>query len=302
MPFAVASRRWFFLAYFLLIAVLAVQGTPPAGYHLVFGDNFDSLKLDLTGDDPLRPWADCGWNTDTWQQRNYTGIWNYYCSETFVGAGTKPIGLKLHDCSNGTLKLNTYPTPCDRWLNTGGVPFVCGRLTTAKKSTCKSLKFFHGYIEVRARFFLQQGMDSNIGLYSWPHWNEIEITENCGVQRSWLDMRSHVTGGGGWYDSANGQTYYTHYDMADVHPEEWHTYALLWDDSLHFYFDDNVCPNSPGFGSESFCVVPAPGSALPDSFTVQIGTDANCWSSMPDSSVTFPEQVELDYFRYYTKP
>jgi hypothetical protein len=286
MAFAVMFRRMMAGVYFLPLAALAVQ-LPPAGYNLVFEDNFDSLKLDTStnpNSPPTGPWQD---HYPLWN--NYRGLAQYegiWVNEGYVGNGVSPLGLKIHEISDsGTLTLRAFPTPCDKFANVDYAPYVCPMIGTQK-----TLLWHEGYFEFRTRFTLQSSVHLGIWLFrNTSSHQEIDFIEGTGRKDAFgvnkqstitCDVKGPISGGFGYTE------------LAGTTPWLWHTYGCLWEpDSINFYIDGTV-----------YDAVKLLPEGMPDSmyFQAWMAIDNDQWMGtiMPES--TWPMELEFDYFRVYT--
>jgi hypothetical protein len=287
MKYAFSLRSMAASAYLICIAACVAIALPPQGYTLVWNDEFSTLSIDDGSGNA--PW--------TYESGLPLGeIINYYGYKGLVGQDGTTLNIPLHIIADsGTLLMQTIPTPCQYLCWADGLPFI-----SAGMHNKNSVNFFKGYIEFRYRVKLEEGMHPWVGLFciDGVPWEEVEMCETSGKKdgvngKTWApeDMQQAVTCGansynGWWVPSTGGALY-------DVHPENWHTYGLLWgDDSLQWFFDGtewNSCPSKGYFD-------------YPMKFDIHMDIVNGGWCGTPDSTVTFPLHMEFDYFRYYKKP
>ncbi|MBU5317754.1 family 16 glycosylhydrolase [Clostridium bornimense] len=170
----------------------------------------------------------------------------------------------------------------------GGMGYTSGRIKT------KGLQEFkYGRIEAKMKMPKGQGlwpafwmlganMDSNI----WPTCGEIDIMEH-------VNNAENIHGTIHW--DYNGYQTYTGRTKSDI--EEYHIYAIEWDDeSIKWFVDDNkyleanIKNNINGTDEfhKSFFIL----------FNLAVGGN---WPQSPNGNTKFPAKMMVDYVRVYEK-
>jgi beta-glucanase (GH16 family) len=132
-------------------------------------------------------------------------------------------------------------------------------------------------------------LGQNIDHVGWPHCGEIDVMENFGKDPTVVHGTVHGPG----YSGAAGIT--ASYDAGVNLADEFHVYAVVWDAArIRWYLDDQlyatVTPGDLGgnawvFDHEFFLLL-----------NVAVG---GRFSVTPDSSVSFPQTMFIDYIRVY---
>ena len=229
-------------------------------YNLVFSEEFDSGKI----------------NTDVWNHE-----YGYIANNELQCYNNRTKNSRL---DFGCLVIEAHKESMN------GFDYTSARLNTKGK-----FSFQYGYIEMRAILPEGQGvwpafwMMGNNG--SWPACGEIDIMEMIGGK----SREDTVHGTVHWGTSSP----YNHmsYGLSTVAQgdlsEEFHTYAVEWDENyIKWYLD-----------GKQFCVIDISGEQF-DMFrqeffiivNLAIGGD---WPGSPDSSTVFPQQYVIDYIRVY---
>ncbi len=180
--------------------------------------------------------------------------------------------------SGGQLQI----TATDQWFD--GKPYRSGLVRTWQEHR-------FGRWEVRADLPWGKGMWPAIWLLprnaDWPVGGEIDIMENIGSNPYFVKGSYHYNWNPGTPITNNGD-YITGEDFA----AGMHTYAVEWSpEQLRFYVDDNLYhtvynPIQPD---------PKPMSLI---INLAVGGD---WPGSPDHTTVFPQTLDIDYARYWTR-
>lgn len=176
----------------------------------------------------------------------------------------------------------------------GGKEYSSARIKT------KGLHSFkYGRIDVRAVLPYGQGvwpaiwlLGVNVSSVGWPSSGEVDIMELIGH----LPGRSFGTAH--WNLNGEGHHYVTgQYDLpVGRFADEFHVFSLLWDEQgLTWLVDDQSFHHLTieDFGSQN------PFNE-PFYFLMNIAVGGN-WPGYPDETTTFPQQMVVDYVRYFEK-
>ena len=248
--------------------------TPDAyqGYKLVWKDEFNGIgqpnpagwTYDL-GDGCPRL---CGWGNDEMQ---------FYTNH--------PRNVYLKD---GFLVLEAWEEETN------------GHLYSSARIKTEGLQSFHyGRIDVRAVMPYGQGIWPAIWLLAddylstgWPDCGEIDMVELIGHEpaRCYGTAHWNLDGKGHHFESG-------HYDLpAGRFADQFHVFSLLWDEQgLTWLVDDQPCHRltKEDFGSQN-------PFDNPFFLIMNIAVGGN-WPGYPDASTTFPQQMVVDYVRYFQK-
>ena len=282
-----------FLFVTLSFAASNLFATPPAGYNLVWSDEFDGTTLDTN------KWTcqvgrgkPTGWGNKEWEY--------YAAANVTVSAGI---------CVNEARK----ETGAGPWVDTTGHNYTAGRMITDKK-----VMFKYGYLEVRLKTPKGNGLwpafwtlgtsidDTSIG---WPKCGEMELYEQRTGTWSSASLSLGAPGdnyfiGTCHFANVDGSANYNHKGKAysEALGNNFHTYAILWD-SLHvqYYFDDAIywpAALTPNIN------LPNNFAAFhnPHFFLANIAVMGNYVSAAGITSIgatTLPAHLSIDYVRIY---
>ncbi len=235
-------------------------------YHLTFKDEFTTFDASH-------------WQTsDFWGMRNNGGD---YQAQWF--SDTANNGYNPFTTNNGILSITAQPTPSG--INSQGLPYVSGQLTTAHKFTQR-----YGYYELRAKTPPGKGLWSRFWMLgddgNWPSGGEYDAFEILGKETNQVHQTTH-------YADANGNHAAQGYTYTVITPTDgFHTYGLLWESTGVTWYVDGVATTT------QVNRVTSPMYVLID---LAVGNDPNnLWPGSPDASTSFPASLQVDYFRVYS--
>ena len=189
------------IATLALLAATPASAQVPAGYSLVWSDEFDRAGQP----DPAK------WIADT--QFNKTGWFN---DERQYYAAGRPENARIED---GRLIITARRETLSKARDFGGQQYTSARLITRGKA-----EWTYGYFEIRAKLPCGQGTWPAIwtlGNGDWPDAGEIDIMEQVGAKPDELLGTIHNRGTAG----TPGDGSRIHYPgMCDA----FHTYTLDW--------------------------------------------------------------------------
>ena len=255
----------------------------PAGWKLVWADNFSGTRLDRT-------------------------VWNVENNSTF-GDGNKELACLMDRPENVrvsgglltiTARKEVTPIECNRHDRR----FPAGRSYTSGMLTTKSrLSFQYGLFEIRARAPTTQGTSKGL----WPAYWMLPAAGGPGE----LDVLELIGTGAHDAPSANRVSQTIHCHCQGTHPEQansyplpagtfadgFHTYAVAWaPGSIKWYVDGTLTYSrtirttswiDTAFGSEFYLLL-----------NMAVG---GSWPGSPDAATTFPARYQVDYVRVYKR-
>ena len=256
--------------------VLPDELTLPAGYTLVWADEFDTEGQP----DPTK------WGYDT--HRNREG---WYNDELQYYSANRPENARIE---NGRLIIEAHKEQvfAETFPDTGGQGYTSARLLTEDLAAWQ-----YGYFEIRAKLPCGRGLWPAIwtlpnGGFTWPDDGEIDIMEYVG----WNANQFHAT----VHTRDNNHTHGTQFGASftsDTACGAFHTHSLLWtEDDILVAVDGRPYFRYPkgnkGFGEWPFT---RPHFLL---LNVAIGG----WGAQEGIDDTvFPARMEVDYVRVYQK-
>lgn len=170
--------------------------------------------------------------------------------------------------------------------------------TSARMTTQTTKSFMYGRIEARLKLPYGQGLwpafwmlGINISDVGWPRCGEIDIMEMIGGEG-----KDNVTHGTlHWYDDGHkyqgGNTQLSSGKLAD----DFHIYAVEWDENkIEWFFDDQkfysmeITSETMSEFHQHFFII----------LNVAVGGN---WPGNPDTSTSWPQEMQVDYVRVYEK-
>lgn len=251
---------------------------PPAGYELVFADEFNEGTLP----DPAK------WSYDT--HRNAVGWYNnelqYYSAERAENArienGALVITARKEDMASARLS------------DFGGQKYTSTRLTTQGRAA-----WTYGFYEVRAKLPCGRGTwpaiwmlpeDPNV---EWPEGGEIDIMEHVGYEPGVIHHSVHTKA----FNFGKGTQKTTSHELPTA-CDAFHRYQLLWTpDMLVFAVDD-----APRFAFKKTREGQARWPFNADMhllLNIAVGGDWGGRKGVDDSA--FPQSMVIDHVRVYQK-
>ena len=250
---------------------------PPAGYELVFADEFEA-------DGPIDA---AKWRFDT--HRNQQGWYNnelqYYAADRSENARVAD-GVLTIEALHETLA----PAPADF----GGQGYTSARLVSRGEG------WIYGFYEIRAKLPCGRGTWPAIWMLpsdqsvEWPEGGEIDIMEHVGYEPGVIHNSVHTSA----FNFQRGTQRTTSYTV-DTACTAFHRYQLLWTpERLVFAVDD-----APRFAFEKRrsdrkrWPFDAPMDLL---LNIAVGGDWGGRKGVDDAA--FPARMRIDYVRVYQLP
>ncbi|MGB6975506.1 MAG: family 16 glycosylhydrolase [Terracidiphilus sp.] len=262
-----------------------------------------------------------------------TLVWSDEFTST-TGANAQPNpNVWTYDTGNngfGNSELENYcawgstTAPCstaspNAYVGTDGLLHIVaeepstGVYTSARMRSQGLFSFQYGRLEARIKLPEEQGMwpafwllGNNIATINWPACGELDVMEHIdgsnpppyvGGTPPGFDWIAGSIHGGTAAAEANGSMQYhpTGFSAAD-----WHTYGMIWSHGeIQFYVDDpaNVYATyTPTNGTYSGTW---PFDDGPEFIILNLAVGGS-WPGAPDSTTTFPAEMQVDYVRLYT--
>ncbi len=242
----------------------------PAGYRLVFSDEFRGSSLD----------------TSKW---NSSYRWGPY----FIINGEKQFYVdRINDPNFGHspfefdgehMTISAIRTPDHLRGKANNQPYLSGALTTYNK-----FRMQYGYVEMRARLPRGKGLWSAFWLL---HQNElrnrpeIDVVEYIGDRQNVAYQTYH------YYENFNLRSTPTFEAVGPDYSQDFHTYAVKWEPGLITWYVDGRATNTFSSGNvsseEMYLLV-----------NLALG---GWWAGDPDGSTPFPARMTIDYIRAYQR-
>ncbi|GGE99270.1 hypothetical protein GCM10011611_01040 [Aliidongia dinghuensis] len=267
-----------------MAAAAAAPGFVPAGYKLVFGDEFDDpdvtrINENATGGRPGAPAWRSRYHQDRFQVINQEK--QIYMDPGFGGKAGHPLGVQPFSIKNGILTITA-----DRADPVGVSPHI---LNFKYTSGCITSELTHwqtyGYFEMRARLPVGKGF--------WPafwllpkalHWPpEIDIFEGSGTRPSAVHLGVLI---------AKGQTADKWIEDVINVGDGFHVYGLEWTrEELVWFLDGKPVWRQPNGINEDMYILA----------NLALGSHDPKFIPDPDETTPFPGKFEIDYIRAYRK-
>jgi beta-glucanase (GH16 family) len=250
----------------------------PAGLHLTFDDEFNSLSLNMgTASTAGGTWTTSfsGWGV---RSLSGNGEQEIYVDPSFAGTSGSPLGLNPFSVQNGVLTITASPTPSQDLQYLNNMPYISGQLNTQN-----SFSQTYGYFEMRAELpGGGQGLWPAFWLLpennSWPP--EIDVFEQVSGATSNIFSTIHDNTGN---SSSN-------FNIGDT-SAGYHTYGVLWTpQTLTFYVD----------GQKMFST-PTPADYNQPMYMLMNLAVGGSWPGSPNASTNWAlANMKVDYVRAYS--
>jgi beta-glucanase (GH16 family) len=250
------------------------KGGKPAGYQLVWHDEFDKDGLP----DPAKWDYDTSMNKHGWANEEL----QYY-------AKARPENSHIE---NGKLLITARHEKLEREADFGGQAYSSARLYTRGK-----FEFTYGFVEVRAKLPCGVGTWPAIWMLGtqgdWPEEGEIDIMEHVGRSKGEV-LGSLHTGAYNWPNNTQITAKRILPDVCDV----FHNYQLTWD-ADHMMI---------GVDNQNYMRFTRPKNANhhqwpyddPQYLILNLAIGGMLGGPVDDASL--PQTMEVDYVRIYQKP
>ena len=274
-------RNIYSVSLLLLAGAITAAAQTTSGWQLVWSDEFNGAAG--TAPDPAN------WDFDLGG-----GGWGNGELEVY----TNSIANAFQD-GNGNLVIRVIK---DAQGNYTSARLQTGAPGASTKTTDGNWQY--GRIEARIKLPFGKGvwpafwmLGENISTVSWPTCGEVDIMENFGTLNNNATVNNGTAHGPGYSGASGIGAPYT-LPFGETVYDDYHVYALEWSpDSMVWYVDGasyhTVTPASLPSGTK--WVFNAPFFLL---LNLAIGGPTT-FLGTPDSSVTFPQDLLVDYVRVY---
>lgn len=244
------------------------SGSVPAGYNLVFSEEFTGYSLDTS------KWnASYRWGPD-WI---INGERQYYVDRI----NNPDFGHSPFEFDGNHLTITAIKTPDHLKAKANWQPYLSGALTTYNK-----FKMRYGYVEMRAKLPKGRGLWSAFWLL---HQNdndrrpEIDVVEYIGHQPNTVFNTYH------YYDPWTLRSTPS-YEVNDTdYSQDFHTYGMRWEPGKITWYVDGQVKNTHVDGNVSW----------EDMYLLVNLAVGGWWPGDPDWSTPFPASYKIDYIRAY---
>ena len=179
---------------------------------------------------------------------------------------------------------------------------VAMHYTSARLKTQGKFSQTYGRFEARIKIPHGQGLwpafwmlGEDIAKVGWPVCGEIDIMENIGKESSMV----HGTIHGPAYSGADGIGASYTLPSKQRFADDFHLFAVEWEpETIRFYVDNEL------YETRTRADLPANAKWVFDHpffilLNVAVGGD---WPGNPDATTVFPQTMQIDYLRVYSKP
>lgn len=253
------------------------EPTEDCEWTSVWSDEFDGKKLD----------------TQKWSYHpRYSSAWNRY-----IAQGNECPEVNVIE--DGQYKAYCMPTP-DEFKATEKNPMISGAIYTSGKFYCTG-----GWIEARAKTAPHTGNFPAFWMMpvtpeTWPNAGEIDIWEQINTEN-----KAYHTLHSAWGNQTLGkpdQASPAKGSSAAVTSNQWHVYALEWDQTaMKFYVDGvlNFTYTNTGYSDSKYSEYHAWPFSKPFYIICNQSVGNGSWAAQPDLQFTY--HTEFDYVRVYQK-
>jgi beta-glucanase (GH16 family) len=291
---------------------------------LIFEDEFDGNTLDLTKW-KLQDWGQGALYGNNGSTQEYNTLDNIVVSE-----GTCKIIAKKETVIRRAISYcpeECYPCANEQEIDDcileDGLPNLRPYYYTSSNIWTK-YNFSHGKFEARIKIPKGKGFFPAFWTFGGNPWNEIDIFEFWNeldllnnYDPSKLSKVHHMNA---WYDfneSGEADDCSTNY-TGDDFSLAFHIFTLIWDENkIEWFVDGNLKRTDFRYytllGAETGCIIdafvpylrnqiyPQDPMAIILNLAIQHGIDEYGNDRSPDNSTVFPNQMEIDWVRYYQR-
>lgn len=248
----------------------ANNGSAPAGYNLVFSDEFNGSSLDKSKWNSSYRWG------PSWI---INGEKQYYVDHI----NNPDFGHSPFEFDGNHMTISAVRTPEHLKASANWQPYMSGALTTYNK-----FKMRYGYVEMRAKLPKGRGLWSAFWLL---HQNdndrrpEIDVVEYIGDKPDILYNTYH------YYDSWNLESSPSYKVPGPDYSQNFHTFGMKWEPGKITWYVDGQERNSHSDGNV----------AWEDMYLLVNLAVGGWWPGEPDGNTKFPARYQIDYIRAYQR-
>lgn len=242
----------------------------PAGYNLVFSDEFNNYSLDRGKWNSSYRWGP-GWTINGEKQ--------YYIDRI----NNPDFGHSPFEFDGNHMTISAVRTPEHLKSSANWQPYLSGALTTYNK-----FKMKYGFVEMRAQLPKGRGLWSAFWLL---HQNdndrrpEIDVVEYIGDKPNTVYNTYH------YYDNWNLRSTPSYEAPGTDYSQGFHTFGMKWEPGKITWYVDGVERNSHSDGNV----------AWEDMYLLVNLAVGGWWPGEPDGNTAFPARYKIDYIRAYQK-
>ena len=244
------------------------QSSVPAGYRLVFNDEFRGSSLDTSK-----------WNSSYRWGPNWiiNGEKQYYIDRI----NDPSFGHSPFEFDGEHMTITAIRTPDHLRGKANNQQYLSGALTTYNK-----FRMRYGYVEMRARLPRGKGLWSAFWLL---HQNEadrrpeIDVVEYIGDKPNIAYQTYH------YYENWNLRSTPTMEAAGPDYSQDFHTYGVKWEPGRITWYVDGQATNTYNSGNVSW----------EEMYLLVNLALGGWWAGDPDGSTPFPARMTIDYIRAY---
>jgi len=242
----------------------------PAGYRLVFSDEFQGYSLDTSKWNSSYRWGP-NWIINSEKQ--------YYVDRI----QDPDFGHSPFEFDGEHMTITGTRTPDYLRGRANNQPYLSGALTTYNK-----FKMRYGYVEMRARLPRGKGLWSAFWLL---HQNEndrrpeIDVVEYIGDKQNVAYQTYH------YYENWNLRSTPSMEAWGPDYSQDFHTYGVKWEPGRITWYVDGRVTNTYSNGNVSW-------EEMYLLVNLAIG---GLWAGDPDGATQFPARLTIDYIRAYQR-
>lgn len=248
----------------------ANSGSAPAGYNLVFSDEFNAYSLDKGKWNSSYRWG-AGWTINGEKQ--------YYVDRI----NNPDFGHTPFEFDGNHMTISAIRTPEHLKSSANWQPYLSGALTTYNK-----FKMRYGYVEMRAQLPKGRGLWSAFWLL---HQNdndrrpEIDVVEYLGDEPNKVYNTYH------YYDNWKLRSSPSYKAPGTDYSQDFHTFGMKWEPGKITWYVDGAERNSHSDGNV----------AWEDMYLLVNLAVGGWWPGDPDGNTQFPAKYKIDYIRAYQR-
>ncbi len=248
----------------------ASGGSVPAGYSLVFSDEFNGGSIDSNKWNTRYRWGP-NWVINNEQQ--------YYVDSL----GNPGFGHSPFEFDGNNMTINAIRTPGHLWGSANSQPWLSGALTTFGK-----FKMRYGYVEMRARLPAGQGLWPAFWLlhqHDHDRRPEIDVVEMLGGNPNTVYQTYH------YYDNWTLRSTPSFEVNNTNYASDFHTYGMKWEPGRIVWYVDGQETNRFEDGNVSW----------EEMYLLVNLAVGGAWGGNADGNTPSPSRFSIDYIRAYQR-
>jgi beta-glucanase (GH16 family) len=259
-------------------------------------------------------WSDEFANSTGSNAQPNPSVWTYDTGNSGFGNG------ELEDyCAWGSSTAPCSTAAPNAYVGTDGLLHIVaeepstGVYTSARLKTQGMFSFQYGRLEARIMLPEEQGMwpafwllGNNIATINWPACGELDVMEHIdgnnpppyvGATPPGYDWIAGSVHGGTSGAEVSGSV---QYHPSGFSAAAWHTYGMIWSKGeIQYYVDDPSNVYATYSTTNGTFNGKWPFDDGPEFIILNLAVGGS-WPGAPDSTTTFPAEMQVDYVRLYT--